>query len=696
MTAAVRRVAGLLAVGVAVLAAVPRSPAPAAETARVHAAVAKGAEFLKREHAPKAGYTGGQHGLGSAALSGLAMLEAKVKPDDPSVQNVLRFVRYTAPGENQTYHTALAILFLDRFGDPADEPLIQYLGVRLYAGMSAAGGWTYQSGGQLSPEDEARLRSALQQAALVGRPRGKSDKEKPKNDDGFPEVKPGQGKPADPDAPPARLHPEVGRYFVAVRQMIRTAGRSPSPGDNSNTQFGLIGLWVAARHGVPADDAFALIEARFLTTQNPADGGWGYSSGGPGIVDSSTAAMTCAGLLGLAVGQARGNVGQSRNAPKKPDDPTPPDGVFDRPGKGGKKETAPDGGPRPIVPADRKRAIEAGLKAVGSVIRRSGGAPQQPQQPPPPANQPGIAFPGAAGGGGALSGFIGLGNEYYLLWSVERVGMAYGLDSIGDCDWYDWGCNFLLPAQQSDGSWDGARGYGKDVDTSFALLFLSRSNFVRDLSRKITGQVKDPGKAELRGTKDRPPLFAPPKEGGSPGPGSEKPPAMPPLAPTEPTPALPKVGTPSDPLADALVAATGAAFDAKLKEVRDARGSDYTAALVHAITKLDADRQKQAREALAERLTRMTANTLRTMLKESDAELRRAACLACAMKDDRQHVPDLIERITDQSDLVVRAARAGLKSLTEKDFGPPPGADEAAKAKAHADWKKWYETQGKP
>ena len=66
------------------------------------------------------------------------------------------------------------------------------------------------------------------------------------------------------------------------------------------------------------------------------------------------------------------------------------------------------------------------------------------------------------------------------------------------------------------------------------------------------------------------------------------------------------------------------------------------------------------------------------------------------MKDDRSHVPDLIERITDPSDLVVPAARAGLKSLTEKDFGPPSGADDAAKAKAQAEWKKWHESQGKP
>jgi hypothetical protein len=658
------------------LVAMLTASAPSADPAKVDAAIAKGAAFLKSSHSPRPGYSGGQYGLGSAALCGLAMLEGKVKPDDPAVANIAQYVRSNAPGNTQTYHISLAILFLDRLGDPRDVPLIQLLGVRLYSGLTATGGWGYGSGGPNVPGGVAP--PALPAAPFppqspVRPPVSGARPNAPKKDDGFPQPKQGDpARPAAEDSPPAKLHPEVARYYLAVRQAIR-AGRPPGDGDNSNTQFGLIGLWVAARHGVPAEDAFALIEARFLTTQNPADGGWAYS---PVHGQGSTAAMTCAGLLGLAVGQARGKVGQSRTVdPKDANDP------FFNP-KEGKQVRIPEGGPKPIVAADRKRAIEAGLNAIGSVIRRTAvGA----------ADQPGVAFPGAAGQG--LNSFVGLGNEYYLLWSVERVAMAYGLDTIGDADWYDWGCGHLLPTQQANGSWAGA-SYGEDVNTAFAILFLSRSNFVRDLSRQITGQVKDPGRAELRGTRDRPPLFAPPTEGGSPGPG-EQPPADSPPGPTDPPATLPPVKETSDPIADALVAATGADFDVRLQSARDSKGAEHTAGLVRAIPRLDETRQRAAREALAERLTRMTAATLRAMLKDPDAELRRAACLACAMKDDRQHIPDLIERITDRSDLVVRAARAGLKSLTDKDFGPPPVADEEAKSKAQAEWKKWYESQGK-
>ena len=91
----------------------------------------------------------------------------------------------------------------------------------------------------------------------------------------------------------------------------------------------------------------------------------------------------------------------------------------------------------------------------------------------------------------------------------------------------------------------------------------------------------------------------------------------------------------------------------------------------------------------------MTAKSLRTMLADPESELRRAAALACAMKDDKAHVPDLIDRVSDPADLVVQAARAGLKSLTGQDFGPPAGSDEDARKKAASAWNKWYLTDGK-
>src|SRR5262249_52387349 len=67
-------------------------------------------------------------------------------------------------------------------------------------------------------------------------------------------------------------------------------------GDNSNTQFAVLAVLAARRHGIPLDRTLALIAHRFRTGQS-ADGGWRY-----GYRDASYASMTCAGLLGTAVG----------------------------------------------------------------------------------------------------------------------------------------------------------------------------------------------------------------------------------------------------------------------------------------------------------------------------------------------------------------------------------------------------------
>jgi hypothetical protein len=50
----------------------------------------------------------------------------------------------------------------------------------------------------------------------------------------------------------------------------------------------------------------------------------------------------------------------------------------------------------------------------------------------------------------------------------------------------------------------------------------------------------------------------------------------------------------------------------------------------------------------------MTGETLRTMVLDKDAELRRGAVLAMAMKDDKTHLPDLIEAFYDGKDDMVR------------------------------------------
>src|SRR5262249_45683956 len=123
----------------------------------------------------------------------------------------------------------------------------------------------------------------------------------------------------------------------------------------------------------------------------------------------------------------------------------------------------------PIEPA-KDPAIRNALLALGSVI---GTAKDQPSP----------------------KGGVVLNKGYYFLWSLERVGVAYNLNTIGNKDWYSWGSEILLSSQRPDGTWRGEEG--PEIDTCFALLFLRRANLARDLSAALKGMT-DPGQVTLK------------------------------------------------------------------------------------------------------------------------------------------------------------------------------------------------------
>ena len=124
--------------------------------------------------------------------------------------------------------------------------------------------------------------------------------------------------------------------------------------------------------------------------------------------------------------------------------------------------------------------------------------------------------------------------------------------------------------------------------------------------------------------------------------------------------------------------------------LKDGKGTVYTEALARAIPQLKGAAKTKARDALAERLSRMTAKTLQDRLKDDDGELRRAAALACAMKEDKSYIPALIPLLEDTEKTVTQAARAALKALSGKDFGPAASASQAERDEAAAKWREWW------
>jgi hypothetical protein len=608
--------------------------ARAATPQEIDAAVRKGAAYLKQSGGEGKGGRDADH-LGARALAGLALLETGTPADDPAVRAVTAAVRDAAYSEVRTYQITLFILYLDRLGDPADVPLVQMLGVRLVAGQNANGGWTYNCVRPVPPAAEAALRARLGEATLTA---GKGADPKPKA------APPRPGKVAVPAAS-GKLHADVEKY----RQSLAAERMANHGDDNSNTQFGVLGTWTARKHGVPVEHALDLIEKRFLATQT-ASGGWPYS----GRHDGSPS-MTCAGLLGLAVAVGRREERLLKaELPKRPAKKAEPPGAdpndpfYNPPPPKGPGQPARPKAKRP--PDARDRAVQRGMDNLAAAL---------------------------AGGRGKGRGGRGNLNDLYFYWSLERVGVIFGVEKIGKTDWYAFGAEELLPLQNANGSWAGLRD--PDVGTAFALLFLARSNLFRDLSAKVQ---KDPFGAELRAGTGGPVAAAPEAK---PAPVPVDPPAEP-VAPAKPAvvpkPA-PAAGTTPATIAAELFRAGGETWVASLKRVRDAKGAENTSALLAVIPLLDGARKQEAREALSERLCRMNATTLRGMLKATDAELRRAAALACAMKDDKGHVADLIAALEDKDAAVAKAARAGLKSLTGKDFATA------------AEWREWHAAEKK-
>src|SRR5438132_1543092 len=44
--------------------------------------------------------------------------------------------------------------------------------------------------------------------------------------------------------------------------------------------------------------------------------------------------------------------------------------------------------------------------------------------------------------------------DYYFLWSLERAAVVLGLQTIGGKDWYGWGSEILVRNQAENGGWN--------------------------------------------------------------------------------------------------------------------------------------------------------------------------------------------------------------------------------------------------
>ncbi len=119
-----------------------------------------------------------------------------------------------------------------------------------------------------------------------------------------------------------------------------------------------------------------------------------------------------------------------------------------------------------------------------------------------------------------------------------------------------------------------------------------------------------------------------------------------------------------------LRSARGTTQEEALKKLRESKGLIYTRVLSDTINQMPSGSMRdRAREALTERLTRMTKNTLSGYLQHEDRELRRAAAAAVGRKELNELASEVVPLIKESDTLVADEAYETLKKLSGRDYG---------------------------
>jgi Domain of unknown function (DUF4159)/Prenyltransferase and squalene oxidase repeat len=187
------------------------------------------------------------------------------------------------------------------------------------------------------------------------------------------------------------------------------------PGDNSNSQYALLGLHAASEAGVQIKPTVWELARIYWERCQKIDGSWAYTPESP----SSTSSMTCAGLSSLIIVGQRTFQGEEFLQGE----------AIQNCGKGG-----------------ANKHLRAGIDWLANhfQVGQNFGAGQQ--------------------------------WKYYYLYGLERAGRLSGVRFFGQHDWYRLGAEELVHEQNKlRGFWQGMLVEAEPVlATSFAVLFLAK------------------------------------------------------------------------------------------------------------------------------------------------------------------------------------------------------------------------------
>lgn len=216
-------------------------------------------------------------------------------------------------------------------------------------------------------------------------------------------------------------------------------------GDTSISQYGMLGLWAAARAGVEIPVSVWEQSANWHLRTQLRDGAWCYQPKGE---LNPLHSMTVAGIGTLSI--ARIFLANQLEAPEVPRDEADPKpkkndkafGVLERvTAKELTDQPAPAATPAKLTVT--RRELDAGIsRGMGWISR------QYTVEKP-------------------------TGWHLYYLYGLERATSLNNADKVGGHDWYTEGYRVLMKKQGADGSWNDMGGAVSS--TCFALLFLTRA-----------------------------------------------------------------------------------------------------------------------------------------------------------------------------------------------------------------------------
>lgn len=241
--------------------------------AAVNRAIREGREFLWRyvqeEDLKKRGRFGDRR---EHVLAALALLHARALEEFPDLDGAIRELMATAR-LGGTYEKSLYLMLVRAYGDPAFYPRAAEVAQSIVNDQGPDGSWSYGTSiPRVRPEEE----------------------EEPATADAAPARRDGPFAVTGGEPPEEREEPEAPAF--EPHEIERTVPWDEGKdGDNSCSQFAILGLRSAAAFGARAPRrTWERAVASFAGRQGD-DGAWGYGSYG------AYGSMTCAGLCSLAL-----------------------------------------------------------------------------------------------------------------------------------------------------------------------------------------------------------------------------------------------------------------------------------------------------------------------------------------------------------------------------------------------------------